>query len=255
MIKVIERIKAATIHLLLSAIIVGFAALLVFYSWYPNALASASQVYDIFYLMVLVDVCIGPLITLIIFNKEKKELKRDLSVVGIAQVVALLFGLYAVFVARPVFIVFNASQFDVVYANQLPSEPIKNNNSLLYGKLLPINGPVVVSAQIPSDENLVKEIVYNAIVEGRGLELMPEYYTVYDSDITKDQIKRIIKSFDDIDQKNNTQRKEVDEIVSKWKSRDVNVGYVPLYANNNKLIAIIDKDNGTFLDINNLNIP
>ncbi len=255
MIKVIERVNAAAIHLLLSAVIVGFAALLVFYVWYPNSLASASQVYHIFYLIVLVDICIGPLITLVIFNKEKKELKRDLAIVGIAQIIALLFGLYAVFVARPAFIVFSASQFDVVYANQLPGSVVENKNLLVGGKLWPITGPLLVSAQMPSDENLVKEIIYSAVVEGRGLELMPQYYTSYSSDLTKSQVKNIMSSFDSIRQISSTQKKAIDDIIKKWKGLDINVGYIPLYANNNKLVAIIDKESAELLDIAEFNLP
>jgi len=57
-------------------------------------------------LVLIVDVCLGPLLTLAVFDPKKKELKRDLSIILLIQLSALFYGIYTVSVARPAYIVF-----------------------------------------------------------------------------------------------------------------------------------------------------
>ena len=73
----INRFQAFTGHLIASACVASLLSLIVFMLWYPGTLAYASGVIDIFLLLLIVDVTLGPSITLIIFNKAKKE--RDFA--------------------------------------------------------------------------------------------------------------------------------------------------------------------------------
>ena len=68
--------------------------------------------------MIAVDVVCGPLLTLVLFNpsKPRRELLLDLTVVGLLQVAALGYGLFAVFSARPVHMVFEYHRMAVVHA-------------------------------------------------------------------------------------------------------------------------------------------
>lgn len=56
---------------------------------------------ELFLLLVAVDVVMGPLITLMIFNtgKPRRELQLDLIVVGVLQLAALAYGLSTVYAA------------------------------------------------------------------------------------------------------------------------------------------------------------
>jgi hypothetical protein len=102
------RFSAATIHLGLSLLVAALAALLVFLVWYPYPYREISGGRDLFLLLVAVDVIMGPLLTLTIFNlkKPKGELRRDLAVIGLLQLAALGYGLCTMAVARPVHLVF-----------------------------------------------------------------------------------------------------------------------------------------------------
>jgi hypothetical protein len=70
-------------------------------------------------ILVGVDVTIGPLLTLIIFDTRKKSLRFDLSVIAFLQIVALAYGVYIMFEARPVYTAFVKDRFEVVPADQL----------------------------------------------------------------------------------------------------------------------------------------
>ena len=112
------RIRASGIHLGISLCIVALAAVLVFGVWYPYPYREISGGRALFLLVAGVDVVMGPLITLIIFNRAKprRELITDITVVGVLQVAALSYGLWSVFVARPVHLVFEYNRMSVVHA-------------------------------------------------------------------------------------------------------------------------------------------
>jgi hypothetical protein len=75
-------------------------------------------------LVVSVDVVLGPLITFAVFDRAKprRELRRDLVVVGLLQLAGLLYGLWTVHLARPVHMVFEIDRFRVVHQIDIPLE-------------------------------------------------------------------------------------------------------------------------------------
>jgi hypothetical protein len=185
----LERIYACGWHLLFSACVASFAAIMVFLVWYPEWLAAASGVTDIFLLLLVVDVILGPSITLIVFNRQKKELKRDITIIIAVQMAALLYGLYAMFIARPVYIAFTLERFDVVYANDISRESLSKAVHPEYRRL-PVFGPRLIAAPLPDDLKIREEIVMEAVAgTGEDVQHMPEYYVPY-----SDKVADILKS-------------------------------------------------------------
>ena len=92
-----------------------------------------------------VDVVIGPLITLVIFNatKTRRHLVMDFTVIGLLQVVALAYGLWTVFNARPVHLVFEYHRMAVVHAADIERESLKKAPPGL--QRLPLTGPTQLS--------------------------------------------------------------------------------------------------------------
>lgn len=122
MVNLKDRFRAAGIHFALSLAIAAAAGLLVFGVWFPYPYREISGGRELFTLVVSVDVVLGPLITLAIFNRQKPwaELRRDLSIIVAIQLAALAYGLWAVSQARPVQLVFEIDRFRVVHAVEVP---------------------------------------------------------------------------------------------------------------------------------------
>src|SRR5947209_6892165 len=99
-----NRFKASGMHLAWSAGAATLAALLVFAVWYPWPYRQMSGGQQLFLLVVSVDLILGPLLTLTVFNprKPRKVLLRDLVIIVAFQLSALMYGLHTVYVARPV---------------------------------------------------------------------------------------------------------------------------------------------------------
>jgi hypothetical protein len=118
------RLRAAAIHLALSALVAVFAGVLVFAVWYPYPYREVSGGQDLFRLVVSVDIVLGPLLTFAIFNRSKpwRVLQRDLAVIGVLQLAGLAYGMWTVNLARPVHLAFEVDRFSVVHRIDIPVE-------------------------------------------------------------------------------------------------------------------------------------
>lgn len=186
-----DRIRASSIHLGLSLAIAALAALLVFGLWYPYPYREISGGRELFMLLVSVDVVLGPLITLAIFNRVKPwpVLRRDLMVVGLLQLGALGYGLWTVAVARPVHLVFEYYRFNVAHAIEIPKEDVDKTAPGIVA--MPWSGPTVVSLRPFKSRAEDAEITLAAAMGGVGLEARPQLWQPYLA--ASEQIKKEAK--------------------------------------------------------------
>lgn len=142
-----EKFLAAGIHFGLSMVIATLAALLVFGLWYPYPYRETSGGRELFFIVVAVDVVLGPLITLVVFNRRKPraELRRDLAIVVLIQLAALCYGVWTVFVARPVHLVFEIDRFRVVHAVDVDEKLLSMKPGDI--KAMPLTGPTLLAVR------------------------------------------------------------------------------------------------------------
>jgi hypothetical protein len=173
-----DRLRASGIHLALSLFIAALSALLVFGIWYPYPYREISGGRELFLLVVSVDVILGPLITLAIFDHAKAwpVLRRDLAVVGLLQIGALGYGLWTVFVARPVHMVFEYDRFRVVHAIEVPPSLLDKTPADV--NALPLFGPTVLSLRPFKDPNEKADATVAAL-QGVSLSSRPDLWQPY----------------------------------------------------------------------------
>ena len=166
MYKIKDRLRAGTVHLFISLLVAIFAALVVLLIWYPYPYSEISGGRELFMLMVAVDVVIGPLITLVIFNRSKPrcEFLLDFTLIGLLQLVALSYGLWTVYVARPVYLVFEYHRMAVVHAADVDSKMLKQ--ALPNLQILPIAGPALLSLRPFKDS---REQIESTVMALNGL--------------------------------------------------------------------------------------
>ena len=177
-----DRFNASVIHLGLSLTVAALAALLVFGIWYPYPFREISGGRELFLIVVAVDVVLGPLITLAVFNRKKPrtQLRRDLTVVGLLQLAALGYGLWTVFVARPVHLVFEVDRFRAVHAIEVPLELLSRTSPNV--DAMPKNGPSLLSLRSTKDQE-EKSDVLMAELEGLPLAARPDFWQPYSADV------------------------------------------------------------------------
>lgn len=143
------RAKASGLHLLLSLGLACLAAFLVFGLWYPDAYQVMAGGRELFLLVSVVDVVIGPMLTFAVFDHAKglRALRRDLVVIGTLQVSALVYGMHTVYIARPVGIVFEVDRFRLVTADAVLQSELPEAAEAF--RKLPLTGPWLIGARRP----------------------------------------------------------------------------------------------------------
>lgn len=170
----VTRWQASGVHLLISGAIAAGALALMLLVWYPHPLFKAAGGDDLLFLLVGVDVVIGPLITLVIFKPGKKGLKFDLFAIGTLQLAALAYGVSIVYLARPAYIVFVKDRFEVVTAVELQPQNLAEAKVAQF-RSIPVDGPAWVYGEFPEDARERAELVKLALT-GLDLQHFPRFY-------------------------------------------------------------------------------
>jgi len=121
------KIKAALIHLLISLFVIGLFVLIVVFIWYPKPLFVIAGVIEPLKLLILIDVIVGPMLTFIVYKKNKKHLRIDLSVIALIQIMALAYGIYTIYHGRANLIVFHNGEFNYLMEKYAHDEDLKLN--------------------------------------------------------------------------------------------------------------------------------
>lgn len=108
-----DRLIASAIHLLISLVVALLILALLFLLWFPSPLMSLGAVQGV-QLILLVDLVIGPLLTLLVFKKGKASLLFDMSVIVALQLGALTYGLVTVYGQTPSHLVLTHAGMHVV---------------------------------------------------------------------------------------------------------------------------------------------
>ena len=193
-------IKFFGFHLAISVGVATLAAFFVFGVWYPHPYRELAGGRELFWLMVCVDVICGPILTLVLFNpgKTKKELIFDFSVIGVVQFSALLYGLFTVWLARPLYLVCEVDRFKVIALSDVNSEELLILPKDMRPKIL--SGPKVLGIRDPKNSEERNKVLFESLQGGRDFGERPEFYEKYEGDIAKKSMLRArrLESFSNV---------------------------------------------------------
>ncbi|MFZ5482936.1 MAG: TfpX/TfpZ family type IV pilin accessory protein [Pseudomonadota bacterium] len=174
------KIRAASIHLAVSATIGTLAGMLVFMLWYPFPYHTLLGVSHLFALLLIVDVVMGPLLTAVVYspNKSSTELSRDIGIIAVLQLAALLYGLHTLAIARPIQLAFEADQFRVVRQIDVADPAFDALPSSLRPALW--RGPGLIGVRItrPGDPDYLRSLELS--LSGLTAAFRPSHWVPYD---------------------------------------------------------------------------
>lgn len=142
-----ERFIAFSIHLCVSFLLLVILGIFIRLVWYPGFLFEVDGGWQGIQLIAGVDLIIGPLLTFIVFNKAKKSLSRDLTLIGFLQFLCIVGGMWVVGYSRPLVVAYYDEQFSTV--SRLTFE----NSSVSYTEIsewVSWLGPTWVSLELPA---------------------------------------------------------------------------------------------------------
>lgn len=239
-----DRIKASGLHFGISVVIAMLAAALVFGLWYPYPYREISGGRELFFLVVVVDVILGPLITFAVFNRDKSkaELARDLALVVLIQLGALGYGLWTVFEARPVHMVFEYDRFRVVHAVDVPDEMLELTPSGI--DPLPITGPTLLSLREFWDAKEKMDATMAAL-QGVSLSARPDLWQPYEQAIPV--ILKAARPISLLKSRFAAQGEQIDDAVALTKRNPQEIVFVPMVGRKTFWTVLLDAKSAEIL--------
>lgn len=232
-----DRLRACGIHFGISLLIALLASVLVFWLWYPYPYRDISGGRELFLLVVTVDVLLGPLITLAVFNRAKtwRVLRQDLATVGMIQLAALGYGLWTVFVARPVHMVFEYDRFRVVHAIEVPTELLAKTPPGV--NALPLMGPTLLSLR-PFKDAQEKMDATLAALQGLTLASRPDLWQPYTAAV--DDIRKQAKPVAALKLRFAAQASAIDAVLAGTGRPPETLAYLPMVGRKSFWTVFID---------------
>lgn len=147
-----RRIRFFLFHLFCTFVIIVALGAAMLTIWFPEPYRSAAGGIALLTILGAVDVVLGPLMTLILVKPGKglREITFDLSLVALIQFGALGYGIYSVYLARPVHTVFEIDRFKGVSANDVIIQDLPVASAEF--RRLPLAGPTLIAAQKPTGQ-------------------------------------------------------------------------------------------------------
>ena len=231
------RARAAGIHLGISLLIALLAATMVFGIWYPYPYRELSGGRELFLILVTVDVFLGPLITFAIFSRAKPRevLRRDLAVVGLIQLVTLGYGLWTVFIARPVHLVFEIDRFRVVHAIDVPSDLMDQVPEGI--EAFPLAGPTLLSVRPFRDRKESGDATLAAL-QGIALGARPDLWEPYAAG--RIRVLQAAKPVEQLKSRFASRAAEIDAVLRQAGRQSANTAYLPLTGRKAFWTAFVD---------------
>ena len=239
----VSRWKAFLLHLALSALIATTVIGLVVLLWYPRPYFTAMGGEVLLRLLIGVDVIVGPLITLIIFDTKKPRLKYDLATIAVLQFAALVYGGYVMFQARPVYNVFVENRFNAIAANGI-DEQSRERAPAQY-RDFSLTGPRVVAVRPPAEQSDQIRIATAAAMGGPEISELPQYFVPYEEAAAK--AARVSRPLVNLAQRDKETADRVNQFVSEHAKQGQSLGYVPVKARNSDFAAVVDRNTGAIV--------
>lgn len=242
-----SRYRASLIHLCISAVLVGNVVGIVYWIWYPEPTLEVVGAFPIIRLLVLVDLVIGPLLTMVVYVHGKPGLKFDLTVIALLQVSALIYGAYRLYDEKPDYLVFAIDRLEFIPSKQIDQSAIPFDGSELkrFAKLSQ------VFARLPEDPE-EKQRFLSSIMDGQpDLERRAEYWEPWASGA--DAIRDSIKPIDEIKPTSTKERENIKDAIETYGDLHPNLGVLPIGGIERDLGMLIDRDTLDVLDVLNAN--
>lgn len=232
--------RAAGLHFGASLAVAVLAAVLVFWLWYPYPYRELAGGRELFFLIVMVDVVCGPLLTFILFNpaKSRSELWRDVGLVILIQAIALGYGLHVVWQARPVYLVQEVDRFKVIALPALEMSEVAKLPADLQPRW--IGGPITVAIRSPRNVQEKNRVLFESVGGGRDYAERAEFYLPYEGEVALKSLERA-KALSDFLRKQPSQQAAVNDLISEKKLLFDELKYLPVVGRQD-WVAVLDSN-------------
>jgi hypothetical protein len=235
----LNRFQAAGSHFALSVVVAATVLAALLLVWYPQPYFRLAGGADLMVILIGVDVVMGPLMTLVVFNPAKKSLRLDLAIIVALQLAAFAYGISVIAQARPVYVVYAGERFTVVGANMIDPESLASAPAPW--NTLPVDGPRIVGAQMPAAA-AEREKVMMLLTSGIDLPMLPRYYVPF-ADVVP-QLKARAQPLEVLEKRKPDAKATLDAAIARSGAPRSSLAWVPVLGRLEIGTALVDVARG-----------
>ncbi len=159
-------------HLLISLMILIALSIFIMLVMFPGALFTLAGGVEGIKIIAGVDMVLGPLLTLVIYNRAKplKALMRDLSIIGAIQIAALTAGMYLVHSSRPAAVTYTFDQFHTTKVSEFDESDSGRPDGLKWFS------PAYFNLELPADNSDALNMMAEFELSGVAARLSTNLY-------------------------------------------------------------------------------
>ena len=235
------RLKAFSLHLLSSATVLTLILGSLYFGWYRWPGWHLTDVTRVVFVMVCVDVVLGPTLTLIIANENKprRELVRDVGIIVVVQLCALIYGSVSLWSGRPLYYAFSENVLQLVQAYDIDAEEAEAGRRQNPG-LAPhwYSLPRWIWAPLPQNAEESEKIVAAAVTGGDDVISMPKYFKPWEDGLPS--LRGQLKKVDDVAYFAKSEKTRLKERMKAAGLPDDKSNTIPLTGRGHPLLAVFD---------------
>ena len=220
------RWRAASIHLGLCGILYVVLLYPILFHWYPQPYFATDGGWQGLALITGVDLVLGPLLTLIVFKPGKPGLRRDLTLIGILQTVAIIWGTWIVYDQRIVMVAYADGIYYTLTQEQLNNVGGKAVRVAEQGETIPPYGYIRIPTE-PTERR--KFIIQKSLRESTPLLYLSDRY----EPLGPSNLQEVLTGSLDIapyTAKNEGNRREVERFLARHGGSLEDYAFMPLYS-------------------------
>ncbi len=236
-----EKVAAFGIHFLVTLVLSAAAAALVFLVWFPDPFQKMFGGTTLFEIMVLCDLGLGPLSSFIVYNsrKSRRALLFDYTVIGVIQLTAFIYGVYAVANNRPAYIVFVGDRFEVIAAGTIDDADLAQGGD--HYSMRPNWGPQLVSIREAKDAEEHNKMLDSGL-QGKDYSVLPAYYVPYEQGLP--ELKRRAKPVSDLERRRKEAKPLIASAVAELQVPVERLLWMPVMHKSGFWTVLLDSDTG-----------
>jgi len=238
------RWQAASLHLGISAVIAAVVFSTMLLLWYPRPYFHAAGGQTLLLLLIGVDVVVGPLLTLVVYDPRKRHLAFDLAVIAALQIGSLVYGASIMFNARPAFVAFAGDRFELVEANAI--DPKDLAKAVPEFQSLPLTGPRVVGTRLPAGASDL-DTLRSAAMFGGSIGVFPQHYVAYATQ-ARTALARS-EPLATLRKKHPEGAADIDVVVNASGRPEAQLRFLPLQARHGDMTVIVDSKDGAVVGV------
>lgn len=239
------RLSAFGLHLSGSAVALSLVLgtfWLAWYRWPGWYLASVLHVVGI---LVMVDVVLGPTLTLIVANpvKPRRELARDIGIIVVVQLAALIYGATTLWLGRPLYYTFSADRLELVQASDLKAADIttaQHSNPALAPFWYSL--PRWVWAPLPENAEEAQKIVGGALFGGADVIQMPRYFKPWEQGLS--QLRQRLRKLDELRDFTPTEKRLLKTRMTRLGLSADQANVMVMWGGSRRVLAVFDLKTG-----------